>query len=116
MISLRSTLPKCLYPLHHVSSWTIQSEFLGHQPNVFWVEYSPMVWETLGSVSGRIIPKTLKIVLDTALLNTQQYKVHIKGKVEKSRVWNEIKIIAKKGHGRIISLKETVNMLVTVTC
>ena len=26
-----------------------------------------------------------KVVLDTSLLNTQQYKVHIKGKVEQSR-------------------------------
>ena len=31
------------------------------------------------------IPKTLKMVLDTSLLNTQQYKVRIKGKVEQSR-------------------------------
>ena len=38
-----------------------------------------------GSIPGRVIPKTLKIVLDTFLLNTQQYKVHIKGKVEQSR-------------------------------
>ena len=38
----------------------------------------------LGSISGRVIPKTLKMVLDTYLLNTQQYKVHIKGKVEQS--------------------------------
>ena len=38
-----------------------------------------------GSIRGRVIPKTLKMVLDTALLNTQQYQVHIKGKVEKSR-------------------------------
>ena len=29
----------------------------------------------LGSTPGRIIPKTLKMVLDTSLLNTQQYKV-----------------------------------------
>ena len=29
--------------------------------------------------------KTLKVVLDTSLLNTQQYKVHIKDKVEQSR-------------------------------
>ena len=29
----------------------------------------------LGSIPGRVIPKTLKMVLDTALLNTQQYKV-----------------------------------------
>ena len=39
----------------------------------------------LGSIPGRVIPKTLKMVLDTSLLNTQQYKVLIKGKVEQSR-------------------------------
>ena len=39
----------------------------------------------LGSILGRVIPKTLKMVLDTSLLNTQQYKVHIKGKGEQSR-------------------------------
>ena len=38
----------------------------------------------LGSIPGRIILKTLKMVLDTSLLNTQQYKVRIKGKVEQS--------------------------------
>ena len=42
----------------------------------------------LGSISGRIIPKTLKVVLDTSLLNTQQYKVRIKVKVEQSRERN----------------------------
>ena len=39
----------------------------------------------LGSISGCVIPKTLKMVLDTSLLNTQQYKVRIEGKVEQSR-------------------------------
>ena len=39
----------------------------------------------LGSIPVRVIPKTLKLVLDTALLKTQQYKVRIKGKVEKFR-------------------------------
>ena len=39
----------------------------------------------LGSIPGHVIPKTLKMVLDTSLLNTQQYKVGIKGKVEQSR-------------------------------
>ena len=38
----------------------------------------------LRSIPGRVIPKTLMVV-DSALLNTQQYKAHIKGKVEKSR-------------------------------
>ena len=37
-----------------------------------------------GSIPGRIITKTLKMVLHTSLLNTQQYKVRIKGKVEQS--------------------------------
>ena len=36
-----------------------------------------------GSIPGRVIPKTLKMVFDTSMLNTQQYKVRIKGKVEK---------------------------------
>ena len=39
----------------------------------------------LGSILGHVIPKTLKMVLDTSLLNTLQYKVRIKGKVEQSR-------------------------------
>ena len=34
----------------------------------------------LGSIPRRIIPKTLKMVLDTSLLNAQQYKVRIEGK------------------------------------
>ena len=38
-----------------------------------------------GSIPGRVIPKTLKMVLDSALLSTQHYKVRIKGKVEQSR-------------------------------
>ncbi len=32
----------------------------------------------MGSIQSWIIPKTLKMVLDTSLLNTQQYKVRIK--------------------------------------
>ena len=39
----------------------------------------------LGSIPGRVIPKTQKMALDAALLNTQHYKVKIKGKVEQSR-------------------------------
>ena len=37
-----------------------------------------------GSILGRVIPKTPKMVLDAALLNTQHYKVWIKGKVVQS--------------------------------
>ncbi len=34
------------------------------------------------SIPGRVIPKTQKMVLDATLLNSQYYKVRIKGKVE----------------------------------
>ncbi len=39
----------------------------------------------LGSIPGRVIPKTQKMTLDATLLNTQQNKVRIKSKVEQSR-------------------------------
>ena len=42
----------------------------------------------LGSIPGRVIPKTPKMVLDASLLNTQHYKVRIKGKVQQSREWS----------------------------
>ena len=41
-----------------------------------------------GSIPGRVLPKTPKMVLVATLLNTQHYKVRIKGKVEKSREWS----------------------------
>ena len=41
--------------------------------------------EDRGSIPGRVMPKTLKIVLDTSLFNTQHYKVRINGKVEQSK-------------------------------
>ena len=43
-----------------------------------------------GSIPGRVIPKTFKIVLDNSLLYTQHNKVRIKDKVEQSspsRYW-----------------------------
>ena len=42
----------------------------------------PVDW---GSIPGRVISKTQKMVLDAALLSTQHYKVRIKDKVEQSR-------------------------------
>ena len=41
-----------------------------------------------GSIPSCVIPKTIKMVLATSLLNTQQYKVRIEGKVEQSREWS----------------------------
>ena len=47
----------------------------------------------LGSIPGRVIPKTQKMVLDASLLNTWHYKVRIKGKVEQSRVkWSALSL------------------------
>ena len=41
-----------------------------------------------GSILGRVIQKTQKMVLDAALLNTQHNKVWLKGEVEQSREWS----------------------------
>ena len=51
----------------------------------------------LYSIPGRVIPKTLKMVLDTSLLNTHQYKVRIEGKVEQSRKRNNGVVAIEKG-------------------
>ena len=45
-----------------------------------------------GSIPGRVIPKTQKMVFDAALLNTQHYKVRIKDKVEQSWDWSSEKL------------------------
>ena len=47
--------------------------------------YSP---RNLGSIPGRVKPKTQKMLLDAALLNTSHYKISIKGNVEQSREWS----------------------------
>ena len=39
----------------------------------------------LGSILAHVIPKTLKMLLDTSMLYAQQYKVCIKGKVKQSK-------------------------------
>ena len=44
-----------------------------------------MAWETGVQSQVVVIPKTLKMVIDASLLNTQHYKVQIKGKVVQSR-------------------------------
>ena len=44
-----------------------------------------MVWETGVQSQVKSYQRLKKMVLDAALLNTQHYKVWIKGKVEQSR-------------------------------
>ena len=38
-----------------------------------------------GSIPVHIVPKTLKLVLDTSFLNTLHYKVRVMGKAEQSK-------------------------------
>ena len=48
----------------------------GHEENEFKLQSFTLNGPVdLGSIPGRVIPKTLKIVLDTSLLNTYEYKV-----------------------------------------
>ena len=47
-----------------------------------------MVWETGVQSQVESYQRLKKIVLDTALFNTQYYKVRIKGKMEQSREWS----------------------------
>ena len=39
----------------------------------------------MSSIPGRVIPKTLKMVLDASWLNTQLYKVRIEDTVEQAK-------------------------------
>ena len=49
------------------------------------LECLPMAQEIEVQSQIEYIPKTQKMVLDASLLNTQHYKVWIKGKVEQSQ-------------------------------
>ena len=79
-ISIESIVCISVYPLFHLFFHThthiyiyIVGRVLANSPG------------DLGSIPGCIIPKTLKMVLDTSLLNTRQYKVRMKSKVDQSR-------------------------------
>ena len=69
--------------LHYSGGYLVAAiQYFNH-----YTQWTPLVcWVfTNGSIPGRVIPKTLKMVLDTSLLITQQYKVVIEGRVEQSR-------------------------------
>ena len=74
--------------LDHRSKWKTNNEDILSTPLLslpFVGSVFPNGPEDLGSIPDHVIPKTLKMVLGTSLLNSQQYKVRIKGKVEQSR-------------------------------
>ena len=74
--------------------WIRVTQFISNDDNHTYI-YMPLIGlvgrvfdnalEDLGSIPDHVIPKTLKMLLDISLLDTQQYKVRIKRKVEKSR-------------------------------
>ena len=69
--------------LHVSPLWVyVIYSFTGHWPSG-WVFTNGL--GELDSIPGRVMPKTQKMVLDASLLNTQHYKVRIKGKVKQSR-------------------------------
>ena len=73
-------LPSSFLSIHLVSIHVMHPDSSGIMVRVF--ACGPGDW---GSIPGRVIPKTQKMLLDATLLNTQHYKVWIKGKVEQSR-------------------------------
>ena len=72
----------------------------------------------LSSTPGQVIPKTQKMVLDAALLNTKHYKVRIKGKVgqstERSSALHLGVVALEKGAFESSSTK-VVNLLISFT-
>ena len=75
LVTLVEVDPKALFSIANQAIGLMSREFTN----------GPGDWV---SISGWVIPKTQKMVLDTALLRTQHYKVRIKGKVVQSREWS----------------------------
>ena len=110
LISISSLFPFLYFSISfflssfNLSSFTLSSSFtlfvsIGVMCRVF--ANGPRDW---GSIPRRVIPKTQKKGLDATLLNTQQYKVSIRGKVGQSRKWSRTlpytsvwKLLIKKG-------------------
>ena len=64
----KTTLPS----LRNIEWRTVKTETVANGPG------------ELGSIPGRVTPKTQKMILDASLLNTQHYMVRIKGKLQQS--------------------------------
>ena len=86
-----SRLGKELFWQKLILNWTVWNRTIW----IKWIAWNRNVFDNkkllislgpgdLGSIPGRVIPKTLKMVLDTYLLNTLQYKVRIKVKMGQS--------------------------------
>ena len=70
-----------MIPSYLNTYWSYQFVYYRNFPTVLYITYQL----DQVSIPGRVIPKTQKMVLDASLLNTQDYNVCFKGKVEQSR-------------------------------
>ena len=66
-----------------------------------------------GSIPGRVIPKTQKMVLDASLLNTQHYKVRMKGKV--GQFWERNSALPRH-LGEVVIKKESFRVTLDYGC
>ena len=83
--SLSNVMKNCYFKIQFYSAfWSTSTTVANNNNNNIKNVYIYI----LGSILGSVLPKTLKMVLDLTLLNTQQYQVRIKGKVEQSRERN----------------------------
>ena len=71
-----------MYPVH-INVYRVHKRAIGLTSRVF--ANGP---GDTGSISGRVIPKAQKMVIDAALLSIQHYKARINAKVEQSREWS----------------------------
>ena len=75
---------------------------------MFYTECSSMVQETWVQSLVVSYQRFFNMVRDTSVLNTQQYKVRIKGKLEKSRERSNLCIVAieKGAHLCIVAIEK----------
>ena len=88
-LSRLATIDVTQTALMNILGFYSRKSVLGRKLNFIWLHWWKQFLaprkKTCFSVPGRVIPKTLKMALDTPLLSTLQYKVRIKDKVEQFR-------------------------------
>ena len=84
LVSIYFSLSLSLYLSIYLSNsiGLLSNQAIGLMNRVF----ASGLWDR-GSIPGKVILNTQKIVIDAALLNTQLYKVMTKGKVKQHREW-----------------------------
>ena len=87
----------------YISSILIKYGCMASSIGAWWVECSPIAQETGAQSQVESYQRLKKMVHDTSLLNTQPYKVCIKGKVEQSMESNSVVAIEKGAFGSLLT-------------